>query len=1437
MTYDEFVRYLDRSGVALCLEQGEIVMQAPDEVLTAEFCALARKYQHRLVGKLKGETGADAGADAGADEGGLAGASDGTPLSWFQERLWLLHARNPEDLSYNIPILLALDGPLNVAALQSSLRTIVDRQESLRTVYRVTSEGTPLQWVSRAGAFELPVVDVSEASIPAHVAEVVQHRFDLAKGPVFVARLLRLSDVEHVLLFNVHHIAADGWSMQGVFLRELVESYQAASSGRRPELASLVTQYRDFARWQREANVAEGLSYFLASLDGYRDTLELPSDYLRHPESGKRSAKLVYRYSPEFAKRLEQFARARGVTVFMAIYGALALAVSRYAGRDDVCIGTTSSGRNRVDLEPLIGFFINILPLRLQVDEDVTVGAFMDQVRARTLGAFEHQMVPFEQIVHAGGYGRQVKANPLVPVIVRHQNFPRTSLRAPLPGGLVIGPYSGPASSPAEDDETGSEIGARCELELSYVGTGGELEVEAVYASDLYQRATIERLLAHHQRLLEQMFADPAATLASLELLRVEELQRLSGVHLEADQVRFDERSFSRRFTELARQTPDAECCEDSEGVWSYAEVEARSNQLAHCLLAEGVRPGDVVGMCLRRGSRALVALLAIWKAGAAYVPLDPAYPKGYLRQILDDAGPVTVVTDTACQARVGLLDAQCFAVDRHSARVDAASPLPPVQEAGLTALAYVMYTSGSTGVPKGVRVPHRQLNNWLGGIEARWPFQAGEVVAQKTTLAFAVSVKELFAGLLNGCRLVFLDDDTVKDVPRLCEALAKHRISRLNLVPSHLKAVLEHLKAQAARSPDEAALPELRILITAGEPLTAEVVKACRDQLPHVRLLNNYGCTELNDITYYEVSDYSGEQGFVPIGKPIQNTRLYVLDRRQRPVPEGVAGELHVATLGMSEGYQGRPDLTEERYLPNRFALSEAPYQRLYNTGDVVRRLPDGNLDYIGRWDLQVKVRGFRVDVRHVEKVLGDYPGIGQRAVVGEGERLLAFYVLQPGARVELSNLRDFLRARLPSYMVPDAFVLLENMPRLPNGKLNRRALVASERELQQSDAYEAAETEIEKALCQIWADVLELPVDAIGRHSHFFEMGGHSLAATRIVARVKDAFRVELPLSVIFDKPVLSALAEQVAARRGDAVAVQSVSLKESAQERWSLTPEPVRAASAQATPAETAPLKTVPVKTAPTKTERLLEDKVALVTGASRGIGEAIALLLARSGARVAINFRESQRQAREVKELIEAEGGTAIAVQADVTRADEVRRLVAEVRRSLGPIDVLVANASISFKKRAFVDYDFSDLEHKVSSELKALFFPCQAVVPDMRERQSGSIIAISSTLSKHASGGFAAQSSAKAALDAFVRSLAVELGPEGIRVNTVAPGVTLTDAAAHMPQSHKAMTAAQTPLQRNGTAADMAGAVLYLASDLSRFMTGCYLPVDGGITML
>ncbi|HTV17398.1 MAG TPA: SDR family oxidoreductase, partial [Polyangiaceae bacterium] len=479
--------------------------------------------------------------------------------------------------------------------------------------------------------------------------------------------------------------------------------------------------------------------------------------------------------------------------------------------------------------------------------------------------------------------------------------------------------------------------------------------------------------------------------------------------------------------------------------------------------------------------------------------------------------------------------------------------------------------------------------------------------------------------------------------------------------------------------------------------------------------------------------------------------------------------------------------------------------------TGDVVRYLPDGTLDFIGRWDFQVKVRGFRVDVRQVEKVLGDFVGIQARAVVGDGDRLLAFYTRVPGKYVRVAELRAFASERLPAYMVPDAFVLLEAMPLLPNGKLNRRALLETLRqdgggELQQSGEHEPLASSTERTLAAIWAHVVEVPVERIGRQTNFFDVGGHSLSAMRVLARVKDMFRVELLVSEIFEDPRLASLAAAIDRDVG------------------------------RRAPSEQPPTAARQVSK-PRATSGLLEGKVALVTGASRGIGLSTALLLAEHGAKVAINYRDSEAQARNVKELIEQQGGTAEIFKADVTHAADVADLVAAVHQRFERVDVLVANAHINFRHRAFVEYEWSDLERKVSDELKAIFYPCRAVAPEMLRRNNGSIVAVSSSLSKRSNEGFLAQSTAKAAVDAFVRALAAELGPSGVRVNTVAPGLTLTDAAFPMPDANKADIASRCPLRRNGAPEDISGAILFLASDLSRFMTGTYVPVDGGFTML
>ncbi|MBK9577579.1 MAG: amino acid adenylation domain-containing protein [Fibrobacterota bacterium] len=1328
---------------------------------------------------------------------------EGLPLSLLQERLWILHRMNPGDTSWNIPFVFLIEGNLDLATLARCLGEILRRHENLRARFVAAAGTTPVQLTTPPTDPVLEPVDASESEIDSIVKEHAQHRFDLENGPVFAHKLVRTSPLKHLLLINIHHIVADGWSIEGIFFSELLKCYEAFSEGRAPELPELPIQYGDYSTWQRKQDISKHLAYWRDSLLGYEGSLELPTDHLRQADSGKTSASFLKHYDSKFCQDLDRFSQKHNATLFMSLLAGFALLAQRYTGNDDVCIGTTTSGRQLPELEGLIGFFINILPLRIQIDRNLSVKDYMALVRQTAVRGFEHQAAPFERILQSLDSPHKVNGGQLVPVIVRHQNFPHTKMDKPLPGGVRLDAYSQISTEEATLSQTAK---ARCEVELSYTGNRESLQVEAVFAADLYRKSTIDRILEHHQHLLLAMIEDDSRPIGELAMMDAEEIHRVclgNGATLAGSN---GSDTFVERFDAQVSRTPDRTACIDRSGVCTYRELSSRSHRLAHALRAKGVGPGDVVGICLERDASLLASFLAVWKTGAAYVPVDPSYPDSYRSQILSDAAPKIVVGTAATLAGIDLAAGQTFALDK------AAESLAGLPESGLPvvatpdSLAYIMYTSGSTGTPKGVRVPHRQLVNWLGGIEANWPFSDTDVVGQKTTIAFAPSVKELFAGLLNGAPQVFIDGATMLDTRAFVEALASHGVTRLNLVPSHLEGVLGHLES------DGATLAALRMCITAGEPLSSELVAKFRRLVPGARLVNNYGCTELNDITYYDTTDFDAAGGFVPAGRPIQNTRIYLLDAEKRLVPDGVAGELHVASIGMPEGYHNLPDLNAAQFSSNAFPESFG--DRLFNTGDLARRLADGNIEYIGRRDFQVKVRGQRVDVRHVEKVLGDFHGIGQRAVVSDGSQLSAYYVSSKGASIDIEALRLFLLARLPGFMVPAAFVALEAMPRLPNGKLDRRSLKPSAGQIQQSRAYEAPSNKVERQLAAIWSMVLGFSLEEIGRHSHFFEIGGDSLAAARVMGYIHERLGAEVGMSLLFENPRLIQLGEAV-----------GKTLKEYG---W----------SEEASGGDELPLQGSEAFGSPdAKGAGLLAGKVVLITGASRGIGSTAAILLASQGAKVAINFRKSEARALRVKELIESEGGIAELFQADVTVQEEVDAMVAMVLAKFGKIDVLVSNAAIGFKMRSFLEFEWEDFQRKVNDEVAQLFFLCKAVAPAMVAQGTGSIISVSSTMSKSHGNGFISHSAAKAALDAFVRSLAAEFGPSGVRVNTVAPGLILTDATANLPPSVKDSAAAWTPLRRNGAARDVAGAILYFASDMSKFVTGSYQAVDGGMTML
>jgi Condensation domain/AMP-binding enzyme len=559
------------------------------------------------------------------------------PLSWYQERMWLLNRKNPRDLSYDIPVVFLLEGEININALNRSITEILERHETLRARFIVNKRGKTVQVIAPNQPFSLKIIDVQEAEIPHFIEENMRYVFDLEKGPLFIGSLLRISNKRHLLLLNVHHIAADGWSVESILFSELQENYEAYASGKTPSMKALPVQYTDFAHWQRDIYAEDSISFWQKHLDGYESSLELPTDFLRSPRSGRTSGRLEYKYSTEFSQALEKFAQTHGCTLFMSLLAGFALTVNRYTGKDDLCIGTTTSGRIFPEIEQLIGFFINILPLRISVDEDMSVREFMSSIRSTALAGYDHQVVPYEQIIYSSVVKRSDASSSLVPLVIRHQNFPRTNLEKLLPGGVKFGSYPG---YEGYHTATGKDAIARCEVELSYTGDRNKLEVEIIYASDLYRAETIERLLKHHEQLLLEMMTNSQCRLSELTMLTDTDRRLL---FIDFNQTKRDidfNNNFLTRWDNQVRKSPDSIACHDSFGSWRYSDIAGASNALALTLNSKGVKPGDIIGVCVERGAPLLSAIFAIWRSGAAYVPLDPAYPESYLKQITNDAQP-----------------------------------------------------------------------------------------------------------------------------------------------------------------------------------------------------------------------------------------------------------------------------------------------------------------------------------------------------------------------------------------------------------------------------------------------------------------------------------------------------------------------------------------------------------------------------------------------------------------------------------------------------------------------------------------------------------------------------------------------------------------------------------------------------------------------------
>ncbi|HYP40107.1 MAG TPA: amino acid adenylation domain-containing protein [Chloroflexia bacterium] len=1074
------------------------------------------------------------------------------PLSFAQQRLWFLDQWMPASAAYNIPVVMRLEGPLDEDALKASINAIVGRHEALRTTFEVVGD-RPAQVIAPTLDVPVPLTDLSslpgearQAEAARQVKEEAQHPFDLARGPLLRAYLLRLGEKEHLLVLVMHHIVSDGWSMS-VLTEELAGLYRAFAAGQQPSLPDLPVQYADYALWQREwlqgKALQAQLDYWKGQLKGAPSVTELPTDRPRSPMLSYRGAREAQLLPNDLASDLKALSQREGVTFYMTMLAAVGALLHRYTGQTDIVVGSPIANRTRPEIEGLIGFFVNTLVLRTDLSGNPSFRELLHRVREVALGAYAHQDLPFDRLVEELQPERNQGIHPIFQVAFVLQNAPVVPLQL---RDLSL--------TSIEIDKV--DMGAS-RFDLMFIVEEMEegLSVEIEYNTDLFDASTITRMLGHYRTVLEGALGECEQRVSKLPLLAEAERRQLL---VEWNDTRTDyprDECIHQLFERQARQTPDVVALVFREESLTYRQLNERANQLAHYLRRMGVGPETLVGVCMDRSIEMVVALLGVLKAGGAYVPLDPTYPQERLRFMLHDTQILLLLTQSSLAEKLSeygvrtvCLDTDWGDIARHDTK-----DLPGNMMA--ENLAYVMYTSGSTGQPKGIGVPHRAIIRLVKNTNFA-DLSSDQVILQFAPISFDASTLEIWGSLLNGARLAVYPSAGVPLLEELSSTIQGYGVTTM-----WLTAGLFH---QMVESGNLRGLAKLRQLLAGGDVLSAPHVRRAIQQLRESSegenggcvVINGYGPTENTTFTCCHPMTHPSQVGdSVSIGRPIANTQVYLLDRDMQPVPIGVAGELYIGGDGLARGYLNRPELTAERFVPHPFASTEyrvpstelTPHLggRLYRTGDLARYLPDGRIEFLGRIDHQVKVRGFRIELGEIEAVLAQYPSVQDVVVTAReredvpGDRHLVAYIVDgsgQGQPPTPGELRQYLKEKLPDYMVPSAFVPMEKLPLTPNGKVDRRALPAPELgRAEGEEGYVAPRNPVEEAVAAIWTSVLG--IERVGVHDSFFEVGGHSLAATQVVSRVREALRVELPLRRLFETPTIEGLASAVAEMRSGA------------------------------------------------------------------------------------------------------------------------------------------------------------------------------------------------------------------------------------------------------------------------------------------------------------
>lgn len=1051
---------------------------------------------------------------------------DGKVLSFSQQRLWLLDQLTGSSQVYNISFAVRLQGMLNVDLLLKCLETILNRHEALRTRF-VSTGGEANIIVDPAKPLEVEIENVSSpAGVQAIWRAERNHLFDIANESLFRIRLLNETGDSYVLVVTMHHIISDAWSL-GVFFKELVILYRNFSEGQPVSLQPLAIQYSDYAFWQRQwltdERLTEQLRYWQRQLKDAPPLLTLPTDRPRPLKQSYAGAVESIDIPLKISSALQRLCNDNGATLFMGLLSAFAVLLGRYAGQKDIVIGTPIANRARRETEELMGFFVNTLVMRVDLSGDPTYTSLLKKTRETALEAFARADIPFEYLVEHLNPERSLSHSPIFQVMFILQNAPMGTVRL---DGVKVTPLNG------EEMDGFSRFDITLNLAEDKDGIKGIFE----YNTDLFDRATIQRMAEHYVRLLDVLTTSCNVPVGQQNFLSEREKQQ--QLDWSDTRIGYDSLCVHTAFERQVERTPDIDAVIEGDTRINYADLNARAQTLAVMLRQDGLRPGEPAGICMSRSIDMITAILAVLKAGGAYVPIDPAYPRTRIDYIVGHAGITRILTSKVIHQQLispsddRFADMTFWCLDtidwKESVVFDTDADLPgdlPDESA-----AYVIYTSGSTGQPKGVTGRHRSIMNRLRWLNDRHPLASDDVLCQKTNIGFVDHVAEIFQAITTGTPLVILPEQFLRSPPDFLRMLQQHHITRLTVVPSLLQALLSH---ENDNSESVRICSDMRLLISSGEALVMRDSNAFSRRFPNARLLNLYGSTEVGaDISAYELSPE--EEGAIPIGRAIANTELYVLDDQWRLLPQGGVGELYVGGDGLAQGYFKQAALTAERFVPNPFSVRAGA--RLYRTGDLVRYRQSGDLDYLGRTDNQVKIRGFRIELEEIDSVLRRHPSIASAVTVvyasGTGDSQLVAYVVaerQDDVYALKTQLKQYLADCLPQYMVPSIIQYEDKLPLTASGKIDRRSLPEP---VPAAQMYEAPEGDYETLLSDLWSDVLKR--DRIGRQDNFFEMGGHSLLVTQLVARIRDQFGIELPLLSFFEQQTLHAQAQMIATAR---------------------------------------------------------------------------------------------------------------------------------------------------------------------------------------------------------------------------------------------------------------------------------------------------------------